>query len=101
MIRNLWPLLIGFTIWAAAFLILYILQALGCVWGWEPLWHRTILIAVTFATIGLLAGTLAVQLRRSGINSSKIEWVGKIMTAISLPTTVFIFAPVAFLSICN
>lgn len=101
MIRNLWPLLIGFTIWAVSFLAIYSLQALGCVWGWEQWWHRAVLVAASLATIACLAATLAMQLRRPRSENPKVERAGAILTAIALPITLVTFSPTAFLSLCT
>jgi hypothetical protein len=69
MIRHLWPLLAGFTLWALAFILLYALQYLGCYFGWAPAAHRTALVVGYVMSIAALAGALLVQLallRRRG-----------------------------------
>jgi hypothetical protein len=101
MIRNLWPLLIGFTIWAVAFLAIYSIQALGCAWSWDPWWHRAVLVAAGLATILCLAATLAMQLRWIGSKASTIERAGTILTATALPIALVTFLPVGFLALCT
>lgn len=39
--RALLSLVAGFTVWSAAFVLLYALQALGCAYGWSQ--HRLVL----------------------------------------------------------
>ncbi|SEP64224.1 hypothetical protein SAMN05428969_0273 [Devosia sp. YR412] len=101
MIAKLWPLLIGFTIWAVAFVALYAMQALGCTWAWQPSWHRLILVATMLATMAALSGMLVLQLRRAKLAPSTIERAGVTLTATTLPITLVMFAPVTFLSLCN
>lgn len=101
MIRNLWPLLIGFAIWAVALLSIYSLQAVGCAWSWDPWWHRAVLVAAGLTMIICLAATLAMQLRRPGRKASTIERAGTILTATALPIALVTFAPAAFLSLCT
>lgn len=101
MIRNLWPLLIGFSIWAVAFLAIYSLQALGCVLSWPAPLHRAILIAATLVILAALAMTLVVQMHRRNRKKSAIERAGMILTASTLPIAVVLFTPVAFLSLCT
>lgn len=100
MIRNLWPLLIGFTLWAIAFLVLYSLQALGCVWGWSEGVHRSVLVGL--AVIFILA--LAVLLFRQHLSSKRqasLQHAAPVLTGLALAAAVIIFAPVGFATLCH
>src|SRR5690606_26201296 len=53
---ELIELVAGFAIWAVGFVVLYALQALGCVYGWP--WHRVLLVfayAVCLVPLAMLA----------------------------------------------
>lgn len=97
MIRNLWPLLVGLAIWAAAFLGLYSIQALGCVWVWPAFWHRTILVAIALGSVLALTGTLFWQLNGS---SQSLRTIGVRLTAAAIAASVVTFMPTLFVSLC-
>lgn len=99
MIRVLWPLLIGLGIWSVGFVLLYALQALGCVWSWPEGPHRLVLVAAWLATLGVLGGTLLFQ-RRSARPDRAIERAGIIATIVAIAATVVTFAPATFASLC-
>lgn len=101
MIRQLWPLLIGFTIWAVAFVAIYALQALGCAWNWHPVLHRTILASAALLTLAALAAALAIQLPFFKREPSIVQKAGIVLTMTTLPVTLILFAPITFLSLCN
>ena len=101
MIRPLWPLLIGFGIWAVAFIAIYSIQAFGCVWGWDPLWHRIALIGIGGLTLLGLCAVTELQRRRSAIRGTMIEKTGFVLSVISIPVAILVFAPAAVLSICT
>lgn len=100
MIRNLWPLLLGFTIWAVAFLVIYSAQALGCVWNWDPAWHRTVLIAIVAVTLVVLTVALIRQLAIQKSGPSPIQTAGVTLTSVSIIAAVLTFSPVLFVAIC-
>ena len=55
-------LALPFVVWSSAFLLLYVLHALGCRLGWEMM--RPVLLAAWLAHLGLI-GLLAVRSWRS------------------------------------
>lgn len=101
MIRNLWPLLIGFSIWAVAFLAIYSLQALGCVWGWDAGLHRTTLVALALLFIATLIGLLFWQHRARRRPACLPEMAGFWLTGLALAASVVTFAPVGFATLCQ
>lgn len=98
MIRKLWPLLIGFTIWSLAFLTLYSVQALGCVWGWPGQWHRLLLVAIASATLLVLVAMLLWQVR---IGPKRFSAAAMMLTAAATAASALTFAPVLFVTICQ
>ncbi|KKB83699.1 hypothetical protein VW29_13460 [Devosia limi DSM 17137] len=100
MIGKLWPLLIGFCIWAAAFVGLYGLQALGCVWGWPEALHRGVLVGVCVFTLAVLLVLLRWQFRAYTANPVAIDRAGLWLTVAAILASVVIFVPSLFLSLC-
>lgn len=100
MIRKLWPLLLGFTIWALAFVALYTLQALGCLLHWPEFWHRALLIALAIATIAALAALLISQRRTASTASPPIQTTSQALTLAAIAASIVTFAPVLFVSAC-
>jgi len=103
MIRRLWPLLIGFALWGAAFNALYALQFLGCQFEWAPATHRAALIAAYAVVVLLLTGTLAFQfarMRKAVAAATLMDQIGIGATAAALAATAFNFAPTMLASAC-
>lgn len=103
MIRRLWPLLAGFTLWALAFVLLYALQYLGCYFGWTPVAHRTALVVSYAIALAVLAGALLVQialLRRRGSAATSLDRVGIGATIAALAATAVTFSPTLLASAC-
>lgn len=100
MIGKLWPLLIGFCIWALAFIGLYALQALGCVWNWPEALHRGVLMSVCVFTLAMLLVLLRWQLRRYATNRTAIDRAGLWLTLAATVASAVTFVPSLFLSLC-
>lgn len=100
MTGKLWPLMLGFSIWALAFVALYALQALGCAWGWPEGPHRLVLIAVWLATLMLLAAALWWQRKGATGADATIRRAGLIGSAAALAATVLAYFPVTFATMC-
>lgn len=103
MIRPIWPLLAGFTLWALSFVALYALQHLGCYLHWDPAVHRTVLIAAYAAAVALLVTTLILQLRRARAGQgpiSAVHTIGIGATISALAATVVVFLPTLVASAC-
>ena len=99
--RNLWPLIVGFSIWLIAFGAIYGLQGLGCAWNWPETPHRLALIAAWLVTLAGLGASLALQMA-GGRNAkmATIPQVGLVATIVAIGVTTLTFAPTLFLSIC-
>lgn len=100
MIRPLWHLLAGFTLWAIAFVVLYSLQALGCIWAWPEPVHRATLIALWAVTLAGMVCILAIQLRRRDGARPLMATMGIVATVAALAATVLSFFPVTFSTLC-
>ncbi|MFP9136419.1 hypothetical protein ACLI1C_04475 [Devosia sp. XGJD_8] len=103
MIRHLWPLLAGFTLWALAFILLYAMQYLGCYFGWAPAAHRTALVVGYVMSLAALAGALLVQLallRRRGAAATSFDRIGIGATIAALAATAVTFGPTLLASAC-
>lgn len=103
MIRQLWPVLIGFVLWGVAFNALYALQFLGCHFDWAPAAHRVALIAAYAAFVAMLAGILAFQfalVRRRAEAATLVDQIGLGATTAALAATTFNFAPALLASAC-
>lgn len=104
MIRRLWPLLVGFAIWGAAFNVLYALQHLGCHFGWAPATHRIALIAGFAIAVAILGGALALQIslmRNRGPEATPMDRIGVGATLAALAATTINFAPTLLASACT
>lgn len=103
MIARLWPLLVGFTLWALAFVLLYALQYFGCRFGWDPAVHRTVLVVAYLASIAVVGATLALQVirvRDSRAGAMTIERAGCGASIAALVATVLTFGPTLLASAC-
>ena len=98
MSRPLTSLLAGFTLWALAFMALYALQALGCVWGWPETQHRLVLGLVWLLTLVALGVAITLQVKRS--DGSALAMAGLWSTVAAALATTVIFAPLLFVSLC-
>ena len=103
MIPKLWPLCIGFGLWAVAFIGLYALQYLGCHVGWDPALHRTALLLAYAAFLAIISATLAFQiarLRKNGTATPPLDRMGAGATIAALAATAITFAPTLIASAC-
>lgn len=103
MIRHLWPLLVGFTLWALAFILLYALQYLGCYLGWAPDIHRVALVVAYAFSLAALAGALKLQiglLRRRGSAATSLDRIGIGASIAALAATAITFGPTLLASAC-
>lgn len=101
MIRHLWPLLVGFSFWALAFVAIYALQYLGCFQGWTQATHRASLIVFYFAAVGALVFVLMFQLAWTRRQlSTTLHRLGFAATTAALGATIFTFAPTLVASAC-
>lgn len=101
MIRNLWPLLIGFMIWAIAFALLYALQALGCVLSWSQFSHQALMVTILCATILVLALLLHHQFSLRKSDTGAISTIGAALTLAALVATAITFSPILFVAVCT
>lgn len=101
MIRHLWPLVIGFSFWALAFVGIYSLQYLGCNLGWESTAHRASLIVAYVSATGALVLMLLFQIARARRRQpTALDQFGPAATTAALAATVVTFAPTLVASTC-
>jgi len=112
MARRIWLPLIGFIVWAVAFIVLYGAQALGCAFGWGAIGvgpidlHRLVLVGLYLVTIAILAQAalwLARQdktLAGEGAPSDLLGRAGLYGGLAALGAGIFTYAPVLFVSTC-
>ncbi len=111
--RDLWLLLGGFTLWAAAFAAIYGLNGLGCAAGWhlvghEPLTLQRAMLAaaavVSVAAIGWLGRHVYRRIRtgdHDGTGTARfLGTAGLYATIAALGAAIFTFAPVILISTC-
>lgn len=98
MIRPLWPLLAGFTIWALGFVALYTVQGLGCAWGWPASSHRLAIIFTGVIALAALAASFLIQRRFP--ETQPFQQAGLWATLAASAATIIIFAPALFVSLC-
>ncbi|WEK03866.1 MAG: hypothetical protein P0Y65_16980 [Candidatus Devosia phytovorans] len=100
MMRNLWPLLAGFGIWAAGLSVIYSVQALGCVWLWTEAMHRTVLVGLAILTLAALAILFIWQ---QFLSPPDAVWKksSSMLTALALAATVVTFLPTTFATLCQ
>ena len=98
--RALWSLAAGFTVWSAAFVLLYALQALGCAYAWSQ--HRLILCLV-FGVALLPLLWLAVKRRQQGGEpASSLSVMALWANRAALGASVLVFlGPIAATSPCT
>jgi len=100
MTRIIAPLLIGFTLWSAAFVGLYALQGLGCHWGWSPGLHRGILIAGYGLTLATIGWVIYRQFRHRSAPGTLPQRLGAMLSICAFAASAVIFAPSLFASLC-
>ncbi|WP_116654120.1 hypothetical protein [Pelagibacterium sediminicola] len=97
-------LVVGFIVWSVAFIALYALNAIGCGFGWDAGFQRALLIGL-FALHTVVLGGFAVgivrHLRGAGFEPARtLAWAGLGLTVAALASTVLVFAPSLFASMC-
>jgi len=95
--RTLWPILLGFSLWATGFVALYAVQHLGCFWGWPPAVHRTVLVLFYAAGLAALGALLIRQRQTAG---SHLGAIAVTLTVAALAASAITFAPALFISAC-
>ena len=98
--RQLWPLGIGFGIWAVAFIALYAAQALGCLNAWPEAVHRAVLLAIWVATLAMLGLALLRQWRQPPHHQPAIRRAGLWCTIAAAAASLATYLPVTFVSLC-
>jgi hypothetical protein len=95
--RHLLWIAAGFTVWSAAFVILYSLQALGCAYAWPATGLRLGLGAVLAAHLV----ALGLLMRAAPANGdATVVAVTRWTLAAAILATLFVFAPAIALSPC-
>lgn len=93
-------MLIGFVIWAIAFIALYALQALGCIWGWPEAMHRTMLVSIWIVGLGLLGAILLWQWRQPADAHPTLRYAPILSTLAAMAASVATYFPVTFATLC-
>lgn len=106
---GLLTLLVGFTLWSAAFLILYSMHALGCLWGWHLVelgptsLLRVVLVGIWIGHVALI-GVLALLTRRyvqgAGSEGGFIGTIAYTLLLAGLVATLFNGVPAAWIPLC-
>ncbi len=97
--RALILLIAGFTIWSAAFVLLYALQALGCAFGWGE-WHRPILIAAYLASLVPLVWLSLHRPYQTGEPQTSLSRSALWANRAALGAGVLVYFPVTFVTAC-
>jgi hypothetical protein len=97
--RALVLLVAGFTIWAAAFVLLYALQALGCAFGWGE-WHRPILIAAYLASLLPLVVLSLKKPYETGEPQTSLSRSALWANRAALGAGILAYLPVTFVTVC-
>jgi hypothetical protein len=96
------PLLLlsaGFTVWALAFIALYGIQALGCVYNWGGA-HRAMLIAAYAISVAALAAIALLTPKHADPSAPTLSQSAIWANWAALFSGVFVFFPVTFASTC-
>lgn len=96
-------LVIGFIVWSVAFVALYGVNAVGCAFAWPPALQRIVLVALFFAhtvALGWIAYNIMQSPDHGGETHAMLGYAGLGLTLAALGSTVFVFAPSLFLSMC-
>lgn len=96
--RELLELFAGFGIWAAGFIVLYALQALGCVYGWP--WHRVILV-FAYAICLVPLALLAVRRGQVSVSTTPLGVAALWANRAALASGTIVFMPVTFATLCG
>lgn len=97
-------LVIGFIVWSVAFIALYAVNAIGCGFGWDSTVQRAVLIgllALHAAILGGLTFGIVRHLRTRRTEPGRmLACTGLGLTVAALISTLFVFAPSLFASMC-
>ncbi|MBJ6988759.1 MULTISPECIES: hypothetical protein [unclassified Devosia] len=102
MIRNQRPLFLliaGFTVWALAFIALYAIQALGCVYNWGGA-HRAMLIAAYAISVLALTAMALLTPKLTDPSMPTLSQSAIWANWAALFSGVLVFLPVTFASTC-
>lgn len=112
--RRVWWLVLGFMLWSAAFLALYMTLTVGCAFGWHEhtiiaglTLQRVVLVALFLVALVAAAALLrlAREHARGALEDSRppagfLALAGFWSTAAAFAATFATFAPVTVLSSC-
>lgn len=98
-IRALVLLIAGFTLWSAAFVLLYALQALGCAYDWGAA-HRPILIGAYLASLLPLAWLALRRPYETGEPQTSLSRAALWANRAALGAGILVFLPVTFATTC-
>jgi hypothetical protein len=98
-VRALILLVAGFTIWSAAFVLLYALQALGCAYGWGDL-HRPILVVAYLASLLPLVWLSLQRPYDTGEPQTSLSVAARWANRAALAAAILVYLPVTFVTAC-
>lgn len=97
-------LVVGFIVWSVAFIALYAVNAIGCGFGWDAGFQRALLIGLFALHTAILGGFvlgIVRHLRGAGTEPARtLAWAGLGLTVAALASTVLVFVPSLFASMC-
>jgi hypothetical protein len=97
--KSLILLIAGFTVWSLAFIALYAIQALGCVFDWGDA-HRVTLLAAYAMSVVALAAIALITPKHTDPASPMLSRSAIWANWAALFSGVFVFLPVTFASTC-
>ncbi|WP_196258494.1 hypothetical protein [Pelagibacterium limicola] len=101
---DLLLLVIGFIVWSIAFIALYAVNAIGCEFGWNQRFQRTVLVGL-FVVHALFLAWFARQnyrylLAADAEPRKMIAYTGFGLTVAALGSMIFVLAPSLFITMC-
>lgn len=101
--QLLW-LVAGFIVWSSAFVALYAVNAIGCAFGWAEWAQRVTLLGLLLLHAAILVWML-VHLRHKlsdvGTGQARLFFqMGLALTLVALVSTIAVFVPSAFATLC-
>jgi hypothetical protein len=103
--RQIWWLLLGFTVWCLALTVLYAMHAIGCAFGWPTGALRVGLVVALLASLALLGWmwrtrTRTVPAPGTGPTGDFLQVVFLWTTAVAFVSAALVFAPPLLLTAC-
>lgn len=104
--REILVVVLGFTAWAAAFVALYAINAVGCAFAWPQGVQRGVMVGLTAIACIAMVGVAIWSVRhwrrmtRASQPAPMLTAVGALGSLAALAATGFVFAPSFYASMC-